>query len=148
MSKYSSRLKINVHGKRNGITHTVILVLIVAMMALTFFMVYKMLATTSYPTYPIEMEESFQDPAEFILVYSDSCPHCVRFKPTFHRVRDEISGAYFKAYEARTHKEAQQWLAHADGFPTVLAVKNGQVKDKFVGNGSAEEFKEFVQKNM
>lgn len=81
--------------------------------------------------------------AEVTLLYSPTCPHCVKFHPTFDNVSKEFADrATFKALHPPNIPA--DLAAHVEGFPTVVVYKDGAFVTKNVGNVPEQVFREFL----
>jgi len=79
----------------------------------------------------------------YVYFYSDDCPYCVEFSPKLEEAAKEANKKIQKldVFEHRTDLEqfdVQAW-------PTLIHYKDGQEKDRLIGNQPVENAKEFLQ---
>lgn len=92
------------------------------------------------------MKEKFEgSDMNIVLIYSQKCPYCHKFLPTFEKVSKKFPGIPFNSYEV-SDPASKPFVQYARGYPTTVAMKGDIKVDEFVGNGSEEDFASFVQK--
>jgi len=76
---------------------------------------------------------------EAILYYANWCPHCVNFKPTWNKLKEDLSTQVtFKEYEDGNNK-AQIAAANIQAYPTIKI--NGK---EYLGDRSYNALKSFL----
>ena len=88
--------------------------------------------------------EKFGSDTEVILLFSPSCPYCIKFHPTFDAVAAKMSGK--ASFKALSNNIPPKLMEHVEGYPTTVVLKNGAFVDKIVGNVSEHVFTEFVKR--
>jgi hypothetical protein len=86
-----------------------------------------------------------------VLIFHPGCGHCVRMKPEWEEMKRKLSNTKVVEVDGSAMSEneamSQSPIAkRTDGFPKIFNVKNGQVKDEFVGERTADEMKKFAEK--
>lgn len=83
---------------------------------------------------------------EVTLVYSPKCPHCVKFKPVWHQVKDKCKDKKVKFREINAKEDpSNPVLPYVQGFPTVLvADPKKNILEKHVGFADEQVFGEFI----
>lgn len=81
-----------------------------------------------------------------LYLYSNSCPHCKSFEPTFNAVKgDNNMNAHFSSME-KGEVAANKYMNNVSGFPTVLVIDSKDaVVDKLVGNVDEAKLRSFVE---
>lgn len=93
-------------------------------------------------------------PLDLVFVYSDACPHCTTFKPTFAKVESKVKNDPELSSRVRVQKVEskdpafQKLSGLVEGFPTVLLMQNGRVIQGLVGNRGEKELEDFVVSNV
>ncbi len=90
-----------------------------------------------------------------ILVASLTCPHCTAIKPKINEIAGNLN-VEINYLELSTLTEEEQskfyssneFLNDGTAIPLVMAVKNNEVVDSFVGNIEQSEIESFVKRNL
>ena len=91
---------------------------------------------------------------KLVYVYSKTCPHCVEFTPTFDEFTRQLSSQQPLASKINVEKversdpSAAAYLKMVEGFPTVLLLKDNELKEMIVGKTDLSTIKSFVEKNV
>lgn len=156
-----------------GVKILVIIIITVAI-ALTSFFVMK----RSYDESQKELEEENRKAAEsisnltvinvskmkelfsssdtkIIFVGSLTCPHCTAIKPVINSVVKDLNvTVYYLELSTMTDEENTEYynindfLKNNTSIPLVMAVKNNEVIDSFVGEKDSKDVEEFLKKNL
>lgn len=104
----------------------------------------------------VSQEAGTSKTKEFVLLHSSTCGHCKEFMlkwdPIVGNMTNEVSSnVSFAKYEQST-PGAGKYLYNDDGFsingfPTVVYVENGKMKDSLVGNVPEAELITFIGRN-
>lgn len=112
----------------------IMMVMVIILVAFTFFYAVRMLGMQTWIAPPLEKFSEQEQPAfKVILIYSDSCPHCRTFKPTFDEVASQSSTMLpqvqvtFIKIDATTEQAAKYAQYASNGIPATLIEKNGTV---------------------
>lgn len=131
---------------KNDVMQMIMLVLIIVLVGFTVFYAIKIMRDSN------QVPERFtQVPVADLhvkLIYSDTCPHCVRFKPTFNAVmeaKDKLFVGKSVVFTMTPAAEASDFSAFTnDGIPVVVFMKGGDSPDKVVtkvvGNMAQDAF--------
>lgn len=120
----------------------VMMLLIVVLVAFTLFYAFKIFSMKAWGAEKFTEEDSWK----VVLIYSDGCPHCVRFKPTFDAVasqKDSLFAGKKIEFVKIPAAEAGAYADHAsEGIPATLVEKNGVVVPtaSMVGNMKEDVF--------
>jgi len=88
-----------------------------------------------------------------ILVFHPGCGHCVQMRPEWEAMKRQLSPGS-KVIEvdgsemSGNPKIERSPLAGTNGFPEILKMKKGKIVDKFLGQRTAAEMKQFAEKGM
>jgi thioredoxin-like negative regulator of GroEL len=90
---------------------------------------------------------------KIVYVYSDSCPYCASFQPTFEKVSDDFLGDHtgwsierLDIFQDDQFAKAQEMGAVVT--PTVFVVKGDEVLGKVEGDVSEQAFRQFLKRNV
>jgi len=94
----------------------------------------------------INFEERISNGTVVVDFYSHSCPHCVKFAPTFRQVAQDMSSdRTFITLNVKTSPKAAK--RHGiSRIPTVVIFEDGNEVKRRTGGGSADSLKSFIQK--
>lgn len=92
---------------------------------------------------------------KIILVASLTCPHCTAIKPKINEIAGNLK-AEVNYLEISTLTDEEQskfygsndFLKEGTSIPLVMAVRNNEVVDSFVGNIEKSEIESFIKKNL
>ena len=89
---------------------------------------------------------------KLVYMYSKTCPHCVEFTPTFDEFTRQLSthslaGKVSVEKIERSDANAAAYLKMVEGFPSVLLIKDNELKEMMVGKTDLATIKTFVEKN-
>lgn len=92
---------------------------------------------------------------QIVFVGSLTCPHCTGIKPKINELAEELNAdIYYFELSTLTEEEEEkfysvnEFLSQGTSIPLVMAVKDNEVVDSFVGNIEKEEIKSFLTKNL
>lgn len=92
---------------------------------------------------------------KIIFVGSLTCPHCTAIKPVINSVVKDLNvTVYYLELSTMTDEENKEYysinefLKNNNSIPLVMAVKNNEVIDSFVGEKNSKDVEEFLKKNL
>lgn len=92
---------------------------------------------------------------KIIFVGSLTCPHCTAIKPVINSVVKDLNvTVYYLELSTMTDEENNEYysinefLKNNNSIPLVMAVKNNEVIDCFVGEKDSKDVEEFLKKNL
>ena len=103
-----------------------------------------------------KMKEVFSsNDTKIIFVGSLTCPHCTAIKPVINSVVKDLNvTVYYLELSTMTDEENNEYysinefLKNNNSIPLVMAVKNNEVIDSFVGEKDSKDVEEFLKKNL
>ena len=103
-----------------------------------------------------KMKELFSsNDTKIIFVGSLTCPHCTAIKPVINSVVKDLNvTVYYLELSTMTDEENKEYysinefLKNNNSIPLVMAVKNNEVIDSFVGEKDSKDVEEFLKKNL
>ena len=103
-----------------------------------------------------KMKELFSsNDTKIIFVGSLTCPHCTAIKPVINSVVKDLNvTVYYLELSTMTDEENNEYysinefLKNNNSIPLVIAVKNNEVIDSFVGEKDSKDVEEFLKKNL
>ena len=103
-----------------------------------------------------KMKELFSsNDTKIIFVGSLTCPHCTAIKPVINSVVKDLKvTVYYLELSTMTDEENNEYysinefLKNNNSIPLVMAVKNNEVIDSFVGEKDSKDVEEFLKKNL
>lgn len=103
-----------------------------------------------------KMKELFSsNDTKIIFVGSLTCPHCTAIKPVINSVVKNLNvTVYYLELSTMTDEENNEYysinefLKNNNSIPLVMAVKNNEVIDSFVGEKDSKDVEEFLKKNL
>ena len=103
-----------------------------------------------------KMKELFSsNDTKIIFVGSLTCPHCTAIKPVINSVVKYLNvTVYYLELSTMTDEENNEYysinefLKNNNSIPLVMAVKNNEVIDSFVGEKDSKDVEEFLKKNL
>lgn len=102
------------------------------------------------------MKELFSsNDTKIIFVGSLTCPHCTAIKPVINSVVKDLNvTVYYLELSTMTDEENNEYysinefLKNNNSIPLVMAVKNNEVIDSFVGEKDSKDVEKFLKKNL
>jgi len=88
----------------------------------------------------------------FLKIYTTWCSFCKRLEPSWKELASDVNndikfkGVVVAELDADKDKDLAQKLG-AQGFPTIVVLKGGQVVDKYNGERTAPAMKAFLKKH-
>ena len=77
------------------------------------------------------------------LYYADWCPHCINFKPIWHKFKKAVDGKIkCREYEESENKELIQ-QKKINGFPTIRIIIDGEIEE-YTGGRDYDTFYNYV----
>ena len=103
-----------------------------------------------------KMKELFSsNDTKIIFVGSLTCPHCTAIKPVINSVVKDLNvTVYYLELSTMTDEENNEYysinefLKNNNSIPLVMAVKNNEVIDSFVGEKDSKDVEEFLKNNL
>lgn len=103
-----------------------------------------------------KMKELFSsNDTKIIFVGSLTCPHCTAIKPVINSVVKDLNvTVYYLELSTMTDEEnteyysINEFLKNNNSIPLVMAVKNNEIIDSFVGEKDSKDVEEFLKKNL
>jgi predicted bacteriocin transport accessory protein len=103
-----------------------------------------------------KMKELFSsNDTKIIFVGSLTCPHCTAIKPVINSVVKDLNvTVYYLELSTMTDEENNEYysinefLKNNNSIPLVMAVKNNEVIDSFVGEKGSKDVEKFLKKNL
>lgn len=103
-----------------------------------------------------KLEELFKsDDTKIVFIGSLTCPHCTSIKPKINNLVKELDiDVYYLELSELTEEDEERlysmndFLAQGTAIPLVMAIKNNEVIDSFVGNIETEEIESFLKENL
>lgn len=103
-----------------------------------------------------KMKELFSsNDTKIIFVGSLTCPHCTAIKPVINSVVKDLNvTVYYLELSTMTDEEnteyysINEFLKNNNSIPLVMAVKNNEVIDSFIGEKDSKDVEEFLKKNL
>lgn len=103
-----------------------------------------------------KLEELFKsEDTKIVFIGSLTCPHCTAIKPKINNLvkKLDIDVHYLELSNLTEEDEKRlysmnDFLAQGTSIPLVMAVKNNEVIDSFVGNIETGEIESFLKKNL
>ena len=103
-----------------------------------------------------KMKELFSsNDTKSIFVGSLTCPHCTAIKPVINSVVKDLNvTVYYLELSTMTDEENKEYysinefLKNNNSIPLVMAVKNNEVIDSFVGEKDSKDVEKFLKKNL
>ena len=103
-----------------------------------------------------KMKEVFSsNDTKIIFVGSLTCPHCTAIKPVINSVVKDLNvTVYYLELSTMTDEENKEYysinefLKNNNSIPLVMAVKNNEVIDSFVGEKDSKDVEKFLKKNL
>lgn len=103
-----------------------------------------------------KMKELFSsNDTKIIFVGSLTCPHCTAIKPVINSVVKDLNvTVYYLELSTMTDEENKEYysinefLKNNNSIPLVMAVKNNEVIDSFVGEKDSKNVEKFLKKNL
>lgn len=103
-----------------------------------------------------KMKELFSsNDTKIIFVGSLTCPHCTAIKPVINSVVKDLNvTVYYLELSTMTDEENNEYysinefLKNNNSIPLVMAVKNNEVIDSFVGEKDSKDIEKFLKKNL
>ena len=103
-----------------------------------------------------KMKELFSsNDTKIIFVGSLTCPHCTAIKPVINSVVKDLNvTVYYLELSTMTDEEnteyysINEFLKNNNSIPLVMAVKNNEVIDSFVGEKDSKDVEDFLKKNL
>lgn len=103
-----------------------------------------------------KLEELFKsEDTKIVFIGSLTCPHCTAIKPKINNLVKELDiDVYYLELSDLTEEDEERlysmndFLAQGTAIPLVMAIKNDEVIDSFVGNIETEEIESFLNKNL
>ena len=85
-----------------------------------------------------------------VLFHHPGCVHCIMLKPKWEMMKKKLkcAGNIMEVNAGALENSQSPIKEHVQGFPMLLGVKNGDIKEKFADERSIENMLRFVTKHM
>ncbi len=133
--------------KRKNLPTVLFLLLILGVL---FVVRKKYLVKEGFESKPSAFNNDVKEGEKVALIYADWCGHCKKFKPTWDKVSKEVNKdnekKMIKLNLGENTKENEDLMKkyNVDGFPTILKLSNGSIKEVYSGARDEKSLKSFV----
>jgi len=102
------------------------------------------------PSNTKEFDEKIKTMSGVVLFHHPSCIHCIMLKPKWEMMKKKLkcAGNIMEVNAGALENSQSPIKEHVQGFPMLLGVKNGNIKEKFADERSIENMLRFVTKHM
>ena len=85
-----------------------------------------------------------------VLFHHPGCIHCIMLKPKWEMMKKKIKseGEIMEVNAQALEKSNHPIKSQIDGFPTIVRITNGEIKDKFAEERNIENMLRFVTKHL
>ena len=97
-----------------------------------------------------EFDEKIKTMSGVVLFHHPSCVHCIMLRPKWEMMKNKLKGAgdIMEVNAGALENSNSPIKEHVQGFPMIIGVKNGDMKEKFGEERSIENMLRFVTKHM
>ena len=97
-----------------------------------------------------EFDEKIKTMSGIVLFHHPSCIHCIMLKPKWEMMKKKLrcSGDIMEVNAGALEKSKSPFKGNVDGFPMLIGVKDGDMKEKFAEERTIENMLRFVTKHM
>ena len=97
-----------------------------------------------------EFDEKIPKLNGIVLFHHPGCVHCIMLKPKWEMMKKQIKseGEIMEVNAQALEKSNNPIKNQIDGFPTIVRISNGQIKDKFAEERNIENMLRFVTKHF
>jgi hypothetical protein len=102
------------------------------------------------PSNAKEFDEKMKTMSGVVLFHHPSCVHCIMLRPKWEMMKKKLKGAgdIMEVNAGALENSNSPIKEHVQGFPMLIGVKNGDMKEKFADERSIENMLRFVTKHM
>ena len=102
------------------------------------------------PSNTKEFDEKIKSMSGVVLFHHPSCIHCIMLRPKWEMMKKKLKGAgdIMEVNAGALENSNSPIKEHVQGFPMIIGVKNGDMKEKFADERSIENMLRFVTKHM
>ena len=110
----------------------------------------KIKVTKIEPSNAKEFDEKIKTMSGVVLFHHPSCIHCIMLRPKWEMMKKKLkcAGDIMEVNAGALENSQSPIKEHVQGFPMLLGVKNGDMKEKFGEERSIENMLRFVTKHM
>jgi hypothetical protein len=110
----------------------------------------KIKVTKIEPNNSKEFDEKIKTMSGVVLFHHPSCIHCIMLKPKWEMMKKKLrcSGDIMEVNAGALENSKSPFKGNVDGFPMIIGVKDGNMKEKFAEERSIENMLRFVTKHM
>ena len=85
-----------------------------------------------------------------VLFHHPGCIHCIMLKPKWEMMKKKLNmdGEIMEVNADALEKSESPIKSQIDGFPTIVHISNGQIKEKFAEERNIENMLRFVTKHL
>jgi len=85
-----------------------------------------------------------------VLFHHPGCIHCIMLKPKWEMMKNKLNmeGDIMEVNADALENSTSPIKSQIDGFPTIVHISNGQIKDKFAEERNIENMLRFVTKHL
>jgi thiol-disulfide isomerase/thioredoxin len=102
------------------------------------------------PNHTKEFDEKIKTMSGVVLFHHPGCIHCIMLRPKWEMMKKKLKGAgdIMEVNAGALENSKSPMKEHVAGFPMLIGVKNGDMKEKFGDERSIENMLKFVTKHM
>ena len=137
------KVSIKNKGMNNDVVKYIMIILLVVILLFTIYYVYDInkAITTQEMFITAEEEDKKKDTFKIVMIYSNKCGFCEKFKPIFNSVT-KFYESYVKIEQWESGSpESLEYMSKIKGVPFVLIIKNGEILATKAGLMSEAQFK-------
>lgn len=110
----------------------------------------KIKVTKIEPSNSKEFDEKIKTMSGVVLFHHPSCVHCIMLRPKWEMMKKKLkcAGDIMEVNAGALENSNSPIKEHVQGFPMLIGVKNGDMKEKFADERSIENMLRFVTKHM
>jgi len=110
----------------------------------------KVKVTKIEPGNAKEFDEKIKTMSGVVLFHHPSCIHCIMLRPKWEMMKKKLkcAGDIMEVNAGALEKSQSPFKENVQGFPMLVGVKNGDMKERFGEERSIENMLRFVTKHM
>jgi hypothetical protein len=110
----------------------------------------KVKVTKIEPGNAKEFDEKIKTMSGVVLFHHPSCIHCIMLKPKWEMMKKKLkcAGDIMEVNAGALEKSNSPFKENVQGFPMLIGVKDGNMKERFGDERSIENMLRFVTKHM
>lgn len=97
-----------------------------------------------------EFDNKMPEMNGIVLFHHPGCIHCIMLKPKWEMMKKKLKseGEIMEVNAQALEKSQHPIKSQIDGFPTIVRISNGKIKDKFAEERNIENMLRFVTKHF